>query len=77
MEPIVTTLTPHGESWALILDAPMLEQMKIDPTTPLTVSSDGHSVTIVPVRKEGEEGRFLQALEQVNLKYGGVLKRLA
>lgn len=74
---MITRLTPHGQNWALILDAPLLAQLKIDPTTPLEVSSDGHSVTIVPVRKDAEDDRFLQALEDVNQKFGGVLKRLA
>jgi hypothetical protein len=32
----------HGESWALVIDPDLLNDLKIDPSQPLQVVSDGH-----------------------------------
>ena len=35
---MLKNLTKHGNSWALIIDKPILDLLKIDPTAPLEIS---------------------------------------
>ena len=49
-------LVRHGNSFALILDKPVLELLNVDPASPVAVSTtDGKSLLIVPL--SGAEGR--------------------
>jgi antitoxin component of MazEF toxin-antitoxin module len=49
-------LVRHGNSFALILDKPVLELLNVDPARPVAVSTtDGKSLLIAPLR--GAEGR--------------------
>ena len=44
---MVKTLVKHGNSWALIIDKPILELLNITPDTPLEISTrDGKSLHI-------------------------------
>ena len=73
---MVKTLTRHGNSLALLIDKPILDLLKIDADTPLSISTDGRCLIIAPAdakrRKKLEEG-FKDTVE----KYSGMLKRLA
>jgi antitoxin component of MazEF toxin-antitoxin module len=40
------TLTRHGNSLALVIDKPILEQMGVDEATPLTLAFDGHCTVL-------------------------------
>jgi antitoxin MazE len=73
---MIKTLTKHGNSWALIIDKPVLELLKIDPETPLEISTDGQSITVSPVRPD-RRSKFRAALEKTNRRYGRALKKLA
>lgn len=73
---MIKTLTKHGNSWALVIDKPVLELLKIDPETPLEISTDGQSITVSPVRPD-RRAKFRAALEKTNRRYGRALKRLA
>ncbi len=42
------TLSKHGNSYALVLEKSLLELLHITPETPLEISTDGKSLTIVP-----------------------------
>ena len=70
-------LTRHGNSLALIIDRPILELLKIDPDTPLEITTDGKVLIITPVRDPKDRKKFEKALEKINRKYGRALKRLA
>ena len=49
-------LVRHGNSFALILDKPVLELLNVDPARPVAVStSDGKSLLVTPLR--GAKGR--------------------
>lgn len=44
---MIKTLVKHGNSWALIIDKPVLELLNITPDTPLEISTkDGKSLQI-------------------------------
>lgn len=74
---VIKKLTKHGNSWALIIDKPVLELLDIDPETPLQISTDGETLIIAPVRDPERRAKFRAALEKTNKKYAHTLKRLA
>ena len=74
---MVKRLTRHGNSLALVIDRPILDMLRIDPDTPLEISTDGEVLIISPVREAGKRKRLEKALAKVNRKYARALKRLA
>jgi antitoxin component of MazEF toxin-antitoxin module len=74
---MIKKLTQHGNSWALVIDKPILDLLKIDPSTPLEITTDGQLLMITPAKDAKRKAKFKQALEETNRKYGRALKRLA
>lgn len=75
---MIKNLTKHGNSYALIIDRPIMELLHIEPDTPLSLETDGKSITIRPVLPEDERSQRLQdSLAKINDRYGKVLKKLA
>lgn len=75
---ITKRLTKHGNSYALIIEKPILELLGIDSETPLQVSTpDGSSIIITPLKNETEKNQFSKSLKKINKKYSQTLKRLA
>ena len=76
------TLTRHGNSYALVIDKPILELLHIQPDTPLEIATDGQTLMVSPIREgaDGEEGRakrFAEAKKSIHAKYAKTFKRLA
>lgn len=71
------TLTKHGNSYALVIDKALLEILRIEPDTPLDISTDGRVLIIAPVEDPKRKGKFEKALKETNRQYGKMLKRLA
>ena len=71
------TLVQHGNSLALIIDKPILELLQITADTPLSLSTNGDSLLISPVRDKARQAKLQAALEKINRKFGRDLKRLA
>lgn len=74
---MIQKLSKHGENLALVIDPSILEQLGIDETTALEISTKGESLIVAPVRDEQRRQRFEQALKSTNERYGQALKRLA
>jgi antitoxin MazE len=74
---MIKTLTKHGNSWALVIDKPVLELLNIDPTTPLKLSTDGQTLIITPAPETAPKKKFREALSETNRRYGKALKRLS
>jgi len=74
---MVKTLTKHGNSYALVIDKPILELLRVTPDTPFEILSDGQCLVLTPVRKPGEEKKFKNALEKVHKQFGRAMKRLS
>ena len=70
-------LIKHGNSWALVIDRPILDLLQIDPDTQLELSTNGDVLVISPQRDEKRRKRFQSALKAINQKYRKALKRLA
>lgn len=74
---MVKRLTRSGNSLALVLDKPLLDQLKIDASTDLEISTDGDVIVITPVRSKKRAGEIGAALRDLDSRYHGVFKRLA
>jgi antitoxin MazE len=74
---MIKHLTKHGNSYALIIDRPILDLLKIDPETPLDVTTDGSRLTIQPRNAEQSRERIAESLRKINKRYGRALKKLA
>lgn len=75
---ITKRLTKHGNSFAIVIERPILELLGIDDTTLLQVSTpDGASIVITPVKNASQQKSFSLSLRKIHKKYGRVLKKLA
>jgi len=74
---VIKTLTKHGNSWALIIDRPVLDLLNIDPETPLKIRTDGQTLIVAPAEQTERKQKIRAALEKTNQRYGKALKRLA
>jgi antitoxin MazE len=74
---VIKTLTKHGNSYALVIDKPILEILRATPETAFELITDGQCLVISPIRDKAEEKKFHNALEQVHKRFGRAMKRLA
>ncbi len=75
---VIKKLTKHGNSYALIIEKPILELLGIDGETPLEISTpDGSSIVITPLKDTTRQRKFKSALVKINKRYGRTLKNLA
>lgn len=66
---MIKKLTRTGDSIALVLDQPMLEELGLDENAEVEVSTNGQVIVITPQRSA--------ARERINGKYAGLFKRLS
>jgi len=71
------TLTKHGNSYALVIDRPIMDLLHITPETELEISTDGKVLTITPSTPARASKSVKSALGRVNAKHGKALRRLA
>jgi antitoxin component of MazEF toxin-antitoxin module len=76
-EAMLKKLTKHGNSLALVIDRPILDLLKIDPDTPLDVSTDGTRLIIAPVEQTSRRKKFDAAQEWAHKRYGAAFRKLA
>jgi antitoxin component of MazEF toxin-antitoxin module len=69
-------LTKVGNSYALILDKPLMDLAGISANEPVVVYSTGHGL-VVTAAPQGRDVAFKAAKEHVFKRHGEVLKRLA
>ena len=74
---MVKKLTKHGNSLALVIDRPILDLLKIDPDTPLDVSTDGTHLIVAPAKPSGRRKKFEVAQEWAHKRYGKAFRKLA
>jgi len=74
---MVKTLIKHGNSYALVIDKPILELLRITPNTPLELTTNGNTLTVSPIRDSKREQQLQEALAWINSQYSYDLKRLA
>ncbi len=74
---MVKKLTKTGNSLALVLDKPLLEQLGIDEHTELEVSTNGDVLVVSPVRTKSRERKLRRAVDKINSRYAGLFERLS
>jgi antitoxin component of MazEF toxin-antitoxin module len=74
---MIKSLTKHGNSWALVIDKPVLELLNIDPETPLKIRTDGQTLIVAPADQSPRKAKFRAALAETNRRYAKALKKLA
>lgn len=74
---MIKTLTRHGNSYALVIDKPILDLLRVSPDTPFEIVTDGQCLVLAPLRNPDEEKKFQAALEMVHKRFGRAMKRLA
>lgn len=74
---MIKTLTKHGNSYALVIDKPILEILRVSPETPFEIVTDGQCLVLSPVRDKHAEKKFQDALDMVHKRFGRAMKRLA
>jgi antitoxin MazE len=74
---MVKKLMKHGNSLAPIIDRPILDLLKIDPDTPLDVSTAGGRLVVTPAKPTERRRRFEKAQRIAHERYGRAFKRLA
>ena len=74
---MIKNLTKHGNSWALVIDKPILDLLNIDPTAPVEITTDGQTLVLAPIKAKGHSEKVRVAREKVNQRYSKVFKKLA
>lgn len=74
---MIKNLVKHGNSWALVIDKPILELLKIDPETPLELSTDGQTLRVSPAGAHTNKEKVRSASKKINSRYKKAFKKLA
>ncbi len=74
---MIKTLTRHGNSYALIIDRPIMELLKIDSDTPLEITTNGHALTIAPARDTDKAEKLAKARKTMHGRYAETFRKLA
>jgi antitoxin component of MazEF toxin-antitoxin module len=76
---MIKKLVRHGNSRALIIDRPILDLLGANEDSEFTITTDGRSLTVTPVKSEEEMRRlaFEYAAEEALTRYGDTFRRLA
>lgn len=74
---MVKKLTKHGNGLALVIDRPILDLLRIDPETPLDVSTDGRQLIVAPAKPSARRKKFDTAQELAHKRYGKAFQKLA
>ena len=74
---MIKNLTKHGNSYALVIDRPILDLLNIQPDSPLEVTTDGKSLKISLAAPGSRGERIQSALAKTNAQFGKALKKLA
>jgi len=74
---MVKTLTKHGNSYALVIDKPIMDLLHMTPDTALELTTNGDKLVISPVRPQSKQAKFNKILDEINEDFGPALKKLA
>ncbi|MEI8375198.1 MAG: AbrB/MazE/SpoVT family DNA-binding domain-containing protein [Planctomycetota bacterium] len=74
---MIKTLTKHGNSYALVIEKPILELLHASPETSFEIITDGQCLVLTPIRESVDETKFQNALDMVHKRFGRAMKRLA
>jgi hypothetical protein len=61
----------------LVIDRQILDLLKIDPETPLDVSTDGRHLIVSPAQPSARRKKFDAAQDWAHKRYGKAFRKLA
>lgn len=74
---MVKNLIKHGNSYALVIDKPIMELLHVTPDTALELTTNGDKLVISPVRSDSRQAKLNHILDKINEDFGPALKKLA
>lgn len=74
---MIKNFVKHGNSWAIVIDRPILDLLKITPDQPVELSTDGKTMTIAPVSTADDKSQIRAARKKVNARYHKAFRKLA
>jgi antitoxin component of MazEF toxin-antitoxin module len=74
---MIKNLVKHGNSWALVIDRPILDLLKMRPEDPVEITTDGTTMTISPVAPSPRKTQVQAARKKVNARYKAAFKKLS
>jgi antitoxin component of MazEF toxin-antitoxin module len=74
---MIKNLVRHGNSWALVIDKPILELLKLKPEDPVELTTDGRTMTIAPAATSERTSRVRAARKKINARHSAAFKKLA
>ena len=74
---MIKKLTRTGNSVALVLDRPLLDQLGLDEHAEVELSTNGQVLVVTPKRDPARERKFRKSVEKINQKYSGLFRRLS
>lgn len=74
---MIKKLTRTGNSVALVLDKPLLEELGLDESSEVEVSTNGQILIVAPKRTSSRERKFRKSADKIHRKYAGLFKRLS
>ena len=73
---MVKTLVKHGNSYALIIDKPIMDLLQIKEDSQLELTTDGSALIVAPADPKRRK-KIQSALNDTMDKYSNMLKRLS
>lgn len=70
-------LTRTGNSVALVLDKPLLEELGLAENEEVELSTNGDVLVVTPIRDAERRRKLQKILDRIHEQYGGVFRRLA
>ena len=74
---MIKNLVKHGNSWAIVIDRPILDILKLAPESPLELTTDGKSILISPLANDDVKSKVRHARAKVNAKHSKAFRKLA
>ena len=74
---VIKKLTRTGNSIAVVLDKPLLEELGLDEGAEVEISTNGQIIVITPKRSAARDRKFRNAADKINRKYAGLFRRLS
>ena len=74
---MVKNLIKHGNSYALIIDKPIMDLLHVTPDTVLELTTNGDRLVISPVRSKSKQAKLSKIIDEVNRDFAPALKKLA
>lgn len=74
---MIKNFVRHGNSWALVIDRPILDLLKIRPEDPVEITTDGSTMIISPAPTTERKSRVAAARAKVNAQHKKTFEKLA